>query len=207
MPFNTVDELCLAYKELEANGGSYSWATLDRALVIVCTAMPRHVRVDEVSVKINIINRMYGANLHLGAKDAVQKVAEKFVEGDVDVIASALQQCSKFSSETLPPILDTHEKLVMLARQVTNRIENSFVSKYLHFHFPDTVPIFDSHAYKASWKVAPPPESEFADYNKRLSCDYGYHCGAILQIVAKLREYGVQAPKLKLLDVLLYGTR
>jgi hypothetical protein len=208
MPFKNMEKFCAAYKQLEAKGGLYSWTALDRALIGVCSATPHHVRVDEVFAKVAIINRTYRANLQLGARDAEWKVAEQFVnKGAADAIIAPLRRFSKFSSEALPSLLDSHEKLAKLVQKITKTVQNAFVSKYLHFHFPDTVPIFDSYSYNASWGLAPPPESEFGQYDQRLTRDYGYHCGALLQIIGQLRERGVESPKVKLLDVLLYGTR
>ena len=102
---------------------------------------------------------------------------------------------------------DIPVKLVVIVK-VANRVENSFISKYLHFHFPESVPIFDSYAYDVSWQLAAAPTSEQrACYDKRVNWKYAYHCGALLEIMSTLQKYGVKLPSLKLIDVLLYGTR
>jgi hypothetical protein len=205
MPFRNIDDFCTAYQRLEAKAGMYSWAALDRALVNVCAASPLHVQVDEVSVKIAIINRMYRANLQYGAKDAERKVAEKFVKNHADAIVAPLRKSSNFSSKSLRYLLDAHEKLVDLTRQVTKKVHNSFLSKYLHFHFPSVVPIFDKYAYNASWELAPLPIAKYAQYDKRLNQDYACHCASLLQIMKELKDRDVKSPSVKLLDVLLYG--
>lgn len=204
MPFKDIEEFCASYKQLEMDGGAYAWAVLDRSLIGICSDLPLHVRVEEVFAKVAIINRTYRANLQCKIKDAEWKVAEKFVAEGADAIINPLRRFSKFSSDALLTVLESHEALLKLVRQVTQSVENSFVSKYLNFHFPDTVPLFDSNAYNASRKLAPLPESERTQYNQRLNRDYGFHCGALLQLIKSL---DVESPRVKLLDVLLYGDR
>ena len=206
MAFDNFEEFFLAYK-LQAENGCYSWSALDRAIMGVCSARPLHEDVGEVYAKIRIINRAYLANLQFGTQDAEWKLAEKFVECKVDHIIESVRPISNLTIKSLPILLDAHEALVNIAHQVTKKVQNSFVSKYLHFHFPDAVPIFDSYAYDAAWKLAEPPQSQFVLYDHRLNRDYGYYCGSILQIMAILSDYGVESPNLKLLDVILYGSR
>ncbi len=211
MPFKSIEEFCNAYQRLEMSGW-YEWAALDKMLVKVCSAAPDHKQVDEVFAKIAIINRTYRANLQLAASEAERKVAEQFVAGHVDKIIDPLHRISTFSSVVLSPLLDVHEKLAGLAGKITRKVNNSFVSKYLHFHFPRVVPIFDNISYANSWNLArvswedgSPPESEYRLYHRRKTCDYGYHCSALLRIIEELKGRKIAKPSPKLLDVLLYG--
>jgi len=207
MAKSAFDQFCQDYRRLESDSAAYSWSALDRALVHVCATTPLHTGTDEVYAKVRLINRAYLANLHFGTPDAEWKVAEKFVEGKADAVLDPLRSCCAFSPEALPQLLDSHEQFVKLTMQVTGKAHNSFVSKYLHFHCPEIVPVFDSYAYDAVWKVAQPPEAEFAHYEGRVNRDYGYYCGALLEVMKLLRDHGLKSPRLKLLDVLLYGTR
>ncbi len=59
MAFDDLEKFCAAYTRLEAQGGSYSWSALDRAIIGVCEAMPRHTDTGEAYAKIRIINRAY----------------------------------------------------------------------------------------------------------------------------------------------------
>jgi hypothetical protein len=169
--------------------------------------MPCHTAVDEVYAKIRLINRAYLANLHFGTRNAEWNVAEKFVKGKANAVITSIRSFSEFSPEALPKVLDSHEKLVKLARQVTGKVHNSFVSKYLNFHCPEVVPVFDSNASDAIWEAAQPPESEFSQYDRRVNREYCYYCCSLLELTRLLRNRGIEAPRLKLLDVLLYGTR
>jgi hypothetical protein len=207
MQLDSLEKLCAAYKSLEADGGHYSWSALDRALIAVCATMPLHDNIDEVYAKVRIINRAYLANLQFGAANAEWKVAEAFIKGTPDAVFAPLRSSSQFSLEGLPILLNAHENLIDLAYQVTGKVQNSFVSKYLHFHFPATVPIFDNLAYNAAWNLAQPPYSQSELYDGRRNRDYGYFCGALLRIMHELQTHGVESPRLKLLDVLLYGNR
>jgi len=175
--------------------------------VSLCADSPRHTSVKDVFAKVALINRGYRANLELGARDAEWKVAERFVKGRVDEIMAPLHKLSVFSAASLPVILDVHEQLARLASKVTARVENSFVSKYLHFHFVDLVPIFDRYAYERSWKLAPLPKADWPLYSRRKNYDYACHCASVLTVMNKLEEGGVKSPKLAIIDVLLYGDR
>ncbi len=199
----TFNEFCRAYKRLEANGGVYSWSGLDKALITLCQTNPRHVSRDDVYAKVRIINRAYLANLQFGVRGAEWEVAKKLVKEKADTMMAPLHQCSCFSVQTLPIVLGVHEKLVKLTHRVTKKLQNSFVSKYLHFHFPNAVPIFDKKAYEASWKLAP-AKSQLAKYDGCLNCDFCYHSHSILRIMNMLRKRRVNSPSLKLIDVLLY---
>jgi hypothetical protein len=207
MPYKSVAAFCAAYQRLEARGRAYDWVALDRALISVCSSTPRHVNADDVFAKVAIINRTYGANLHLAGRDAERKVAQQFVKESADRILSPLAGLSQFCARTISTVLDSHEQMTKLARKVTKRVNNSFISKYLHFHFPETIPIFDSYSYANSWAIAPLPKPEWAQYRQRLNSDYGYHCGAVLQLIGELRRRRVaDAPSVKLIDVLLFDS-
>jgi hypothetical protein len=185
---------------------TYWWEPQDRPVIWACTKeMPNHSNVNEVFAKVSLVNRLYRANLHMGAKSAEWKVAETLVNERFDMSLSALRALSAFDPASLPTVLDAHECLVKIARSVTERTENSFAAKYLSFHFPAVVPIFDNNAYATGWKlVGRRLSSEL--YTNRLNCDYGYHCEAILLLVDHLKEHGVNEPNLKLIDNVLYDS-
>jgi len=206
MRSKAIEKFCADYKRLEAKRDPYSWAALDRALGGVCADMPCHISVDEVFAKVAIINRTYRANLQLAAPEAEWKVAKQLVMARADRILDPLRRFSEFSCEALTTVLGSHEQLVKIAHKVTKRSQNSFISKYLHFHFPDVVPIFDSYSYDKTWTLAPLTEAEWAQYDRRLNRHYCFHCGSLLQIIDELQGRGVAAPSVKLLDVLLYGS-
>lgn len=207
MTSDALGRFCKQYKRLESDGASYSWSALDGALARVCSTMPSHTAAEEVYAKIRLINRAYLANLQFGTPNAEWKLAEKFVKGKADAVIAPLRSSRDFSAERLPKLLDAHEELVKLAAKVTGKVHNSFVSKYLHFHFPEAVPVFDNYAYDAVWRLAPAPESEYVRYENRVNCDYGCYCGSVLELMKLLRGRGIKSPSLKLLDILLYGMR
>jgi hypothetical protein len=199
-----LKSLCVTYVELERTG-EYPWSALHRMLRQICVGSPCHENENEVYAKIRIINRTYLANLQFGVEEAERKVAQEFIRGNTDSIVAALGRYTQLNRETLPAVLRVHEQLVMLAHRATGKAANSFVSKYLHFHFPDVVPIYDSKAYDLAWKLAPVPESEWIKYKGLVNVDYCCYCPSVVEILSELQTCGVKAPQLELLDFLLYG--
>ena len=200
MPVNTIDDFKSTYREV-----TYWWEPLDRPILRACREMPDHTAVEDVFAKIALVNRTYRANLQMGTKRAEWKAAERFVQSGVDNRIAALRTAAPFSSTTLSLVLEAHENLVDILKPLTGRVENSFVAKYLSFHFPSVVPIFDRNAYATSWRlvgarIAGIPHPNW--YNTK----YQYHCAALLILINELVQDGVQAPSLKLIDNVLYDS-
>lgn len=198
---NCVDDFVSGY----ASAGLW-WEALDRPILRACKEYPTHSDAREVFGKVALVNRAYRANLQMGVKDAEWKLAELLVNDNADKVISPLSCVSAFSRDTLETILAVHDDLVRLTYRVTNRVENSFCAKYLSFHFPEVVPLFDGYAYACSWRLMKErlPRGLYRD---RWNVDYGYHCEAVLALVEVLHERGIRKPVLKLVDSVLYGAR
>ena len=142
----------------------------------------------------------------MGVKDAEWKLAQLMVDNDFDKSISEALTLGSFSSSTLPSVIALHEGFVHLGRRVTKRIENSFCSKYLSFHFPKLFPLFDRNAYNASWELTGHRLSRGLYVGNR-NVDYAYHCEAILKLLTELHQHGVAEPDLKTIDYVLYSTQ
>ncbi len=182
------------------------WEALDRPILRACRERPEHSDPHEVFGKVALVNRAYRANLQMGVKDAEWQLAERLVRDNVDGLISPLNSVTTFTRDTLGTVLDVHEGLVRLTYKVANRVENSFCAKYLSFHFPGVVPLFDRYAYACSWRLMTEglPRGLYAN---RWNVDYGYHCEAVLALVEVLHKQGIREPVLKLVDSVLYGAR
>jgi hypothetical protein len=196
-----VAEFVERYRDTETD---YWWEALDRPIFRACSDSPQHLDAKEVFGKVALINRCYRANLHMGAKNAEWNLAGAMVKGRFDDVMERLQVVAGFSRDELPRILNAHEEFVRLAHDVTKRTENSFCAKYLSFHFPKSVPIFDSFAYNVSWQLEKDhiPTGLYAD---NWNVDYGYHCEALLRLIDALHNEGVANPDLKRVDYILYS--
>ena len=193
---------CEAYRDIEKKG-TYFWEILDRAIYGVCVEYPNHQSENEIFSKVALINRTYRTNLHFAGKDAEKKVAEAFVNV-LDARLTPLIHMTSLTTETLPILVGVHGDIVNILKKVTNRIENSFVSKYLHFHFPHTVPIYDQYAYDQSWRLFPIPKSEWSKWDDVINYDYRFHCASMVGLLDELRANCVASPSLKLIAILLY---
>jgi hypothetical protein len=138
--------------------------------------------------------------------DSEEKLASAMVDEGFDSIVSPLSGLSRFTSQTLTTVVGVHEKFVQLARAVTGRTENSFCAKYLSFHHPQAVPIFDHNAYNSSWRLMQDrlPKGLYKD---NWNIDYGYHCEAILHLTKALEDAGIRDYDLKQIDYVLYADR
>jgi hypothetical protein len=192
---------CANYQRRVAGPQPY-WFPLHAALCRLCEHMPHHQLAKDVYTKVRMINRAYLAGLGF-AREAEWKLAQRLANGQGDSILAAVPKRMRFSPEALPTVLDAHEQLVDLAFRVTRKIQNSFAAKYLHFHRPDTIPIFDRLAYNGGWRIARPSAQALSFCQAGRNYDYRYFCGSLIEIMEGLNRSGGSPPSLKWLDVLL----
>jgi len=195
----TMADFRAAYKH-----ASHTWEPLDKVLLDACTSKPDHTDVSEVFAKVALVNRVYRANLHMGGKDAEWNLAKKLATAKFDDVLTVLRPLT-FARETAPAIVEAHGKLVGLCESVTGRVANSFASKYLSFHVPDAVPIFDQYAYSSSWALVGKKCS--GAWATGINEDYGWHAEAVVLLVEDLQTHGVASPSLKQIDIVLYTAR
>ena len=188
----------------------YYFRSLDEAILYACRKNPYHNNEEEVFAKIALVNRVYGANLYryLGraGKEAEWRLAERFVQEKLDNKLLPLKDIRRFNRNSIDTIVQTHEKLVKVTYSITKKVQNSFCSKYLSFHFPKIIPIFDSYSYAASWNLVR-KQVKATRFDESWNYDYGYHCEAVLLLVEALLRSGIKNPDLKLVDCVLYGER
>jgi len=205
MKLKQIKDFIQAYRNVD-----YYFKPLDQAILRACRRNPRHNNESEVFAKIALVNRTYRANLDRyldrASKDAEWRLAEKFVHENIDNDLLPLKNIRRFNRNSLDTIVQTHEKLIQIVYTITKRAQNSFCSKYLSFHFPKTVPIFDSHSYDVSWHLIG-NQVKATRFDENRNYDYGYHCEAILLLVEVLLRRGIKNPDLKLVDCVLYGER
>src|SRR5262245_21802212 len=108
----TIDEFVEAYRKIAGPGASrdaaYWWREMDRVLTEMCRAHPDHEDVYEVFAKVSIINRMYRANLQMGANDPEWLVSQALVDNRADRIIAPLRTLDSFSATTLSAVVQVH---------------------------------------------------------------------------------------------------
>jgi hypothetical protein len=203
---NNLDEFVTRYKE-RARQGYADWESLDGVLLDTCQRFPHHQKKGEILAKVALINRVYGTQLEKANGRAEGGNAEYAIAGQmvgkVDVLIEELRVLNGFCADAVPKVLDVHHRLLQITHEATKRWEVSFCSKYLSFHAPKVVPIFDKKASGVSQKLVPLGKNFMYDITRR-NVSYARHCYAILGLVNKLQDSGETEPNLKLIDFVLY---
>lgn len=196
----TIKEFLEAYKKYDPTNDYYH-RYIDRAILWLFNRYPGHKSLEQVFAKISLVNRVYRANMERRKKEGEWKLAELLVENKFDDVITPLTRIPKFDSKALPEIVKVHSCFVTLAKKTIRIKATSFCSKYLHFHFPKIVPIYDSKSYETAWELV--GKEVFINHSN--AGDYEYFCLAILKLIEKLRRFeGVKNPNLKIIDHILY---
>ncbi len=133
------------------------WTFGNRMLYRMCQEYPAHEEVSVVAGKMLLIGRSYAAAVERRvipsasdriATDAFYElyVAPALIASKIDSKLRQIQQHPEFSVQSLPLVLDAHHHLVAIMQRLVNQSKRSLASKYLHFHAPAQVPIYDSIA-------------------------------------------------------------
>ena len=191
-----------AYKR---TGGKYSFKYLDEAIYGLCKKYPAHLNEEQVFAKIVLVNNVYRTNIHMSKSEAEWKLAGYYVKEKIDKYLSPLKDIKQFNQDTSEKIINTHGELMRITKRALGRNEVSFCSKYLNFHFPNIIPIYDSRANKSVWEYIGNSLNHL-DYEDNINAEYAYYCAAILEMIDVLKKCGVRKPSLKIIDVLLYDT-
>lgn len=199
MSKTTIKEFLEAYKKYDPTNDYYH-RYIDQAIFWLFEKYPNHKSPEQVFAKISFVNRVYRANMERRKKEAEWKLAELLVANKFDDIVAPLKRIQKLNSKTLPEIIKVHSRFVTLSKKTIRIRATSFCSKYLHFHFPQLIPIFDRNAYKTARRLV---GNEIGTSYSEVG-DYEYFCRAILALVEKLRSQGIRSHNLKTFDYLLY---
>jgi hypothetical protein len=218
----TIHEFVSAYRHLQqardVRDAGFQWRIeLEGVLRRVCDAWPNHTNQNlwGVRARVVLVDQYLNANLggydeascrakaSCASKGIQREVAEQLVEQGTDDIIRPLTRVATFDADSLPIIINVHASIVKVVQLVTNRREQSFCAKYLSVPFPNTVPRLDSKAEAVSERLVGHliDRSRFEDATNR---KYAQHCQRILLLMGELRNGGVVAPELLLLDHLLW---
>ncbi|WP_288363195.1 hypothetical protein [uncultured Spongiibacter sp.] len=116
----------------------------------MCKDRPLHTDLDTVCGKLWIIGRAYSASIERksGKDFKIENAAKLLINSGLDDAIQNLKSVGRPNSENISRILATHKLLTDLFGSATGIEKRSLASKYLHFHVPESVFIFDSIANK-----------------------------------------------------------
>ncbi len=121
----------------------------------MCTERRYHDDIDTIKSKLWIIGRAYSAAVErkAGPEFRIETVATMLKESDIDKNIDELLKIDRTNNENLDVLLNAHYSLTKTLKNATSMAKRSLASKYLHFHAPRAVFIFDSIANKKIRKL------------------------------------------------------
>lgn len=137
-------------KELEES----PWDWGNSVLYNMCKNEPYHRDIGKAFGKMWIIGRSYSASIERGAgvhrENSIdfysEKVGPMLVNSELDSWIKELKKIKRITHDNSELLLEIHLNFVKEIKSITNKNKRSLASKYLHFHAPDSVFIYDSIA-------------------------------------------------------------
>ena len=127
----------------------------NEVLYRMCSERPLHDDIDTITSKFRIIGRAYSAAIERGAGNEfkIETAAALIKNSEIDAHISKLKNIDRPTHENLGILLTAHKYLTDVLKSSTGIEKRSLVSKYLHFHAPRAVFIYDSIANNKVRKI------------------------------------------------------
>ena len=119
----------------------------------MCKQFPFHRNDSEIIGKVWLIGRAYAASIERN-RNRKKKVSDDFFREEVtpifrngnafDNLLKDARPLKKLDDKCIDIVLKTHKDVTRFIRRITGDDKRSFISKYLHFHFPNLFFIYDS---------------------------------------------------------------
>jgi hypothetical protein len=118
----------------------------NQILYKMCKERPLHNDIDTISSKLWIIGRSYAASIErkAGQNFKIEDAAKIIKESGLDQHIENLNKIGRINKSNLDTLLYAHDYLMQLFKKATGVEKRSLASKYLHFHAPKSVFIYDS---------------------------------------------------------------
>lgn len=144
----------------------------DEVLYRMCKEKPLHNDIDIIQSKLLIIGRTYSAAIErkAGPDFRMENAAEILRDSDIDKHIGLLRKIKRVKKCNLGTLLCAHKYLTDVMHEATGLNKRSLASKYLHFHAPKAVFIFDTIA-KRNIRGLIPPRTRFT-YNGTYDDEY-----------------------------------
>jgi hypothetical protein len=132
------------------------WHQVDECLYGFVSQHPDHGEVEYVYAKVCLVNRVYRAYVHL--KISESELAKHLSE--LDWLDGKIRELNGYPNrdlddESLDKVVACHGSLLEMGREWARADLDSFFSKYLHFHSPKVVPIYDNRAWDTLEEYVP----------------------------------------------------
>ncbi|EGR1425131.1 hypothetical protein D8X77_17940 [Vibrio vulnificus] len=120
----------------------------NEVLYRMCAEKPLHNDIDVIASKLWIIGRSYSASIErkAGSNFDIRDAAEIIRKSKIDSKIANITVIERPDLNNLNVILETHSYFLKLLKEATGIEKRSLASKYLHFHAPKAVFIYDSIA-------------------------------------------------------------
>lgn len=120
----------------------------NEVLYRMCAERPKHSDVDTVAGKLWIIGRSYSAAIErkAGKGFKIEKAAKLLIDSDIDDHVERLRKIERLNGSNINILLGAHKHVTDVLAKATGIEKRSLASKYLHFHAPNSVFIYDSIA-------------------------------------------------------------
>ena len=179
------------YKKFSTKNDS-KWTFGNKILYKMCEENPKHTDPDVIVGKIWLIGRSYAAAIERrkGAKQETDNFYFDIVAPNMKRIGRKLDKKISTllkSSSDIESLLTTHKFLTDEFNKITNLQKRSLASKYLHFHCPEKVFIYDSRANKAINKLV--TLSDKTILNNLSSTKYDNEYGKFVWKVLELKHF------------------
>ena len=169
------------------------WNFGNNILYDMCEKNPRHNNADVIIGKIWLIGRSYAA-----AIERRRNVTSSNDDFYYDVVApqmikigilldKRIQKLTSAKTNYVNELLATHKYLTDVFSNITGLEKRSLASKYLHFHVPSKVFIYDERAKRAVQKIVHRPNKSIL--KEMPSAEYDAEYGDFICRIFELKEF------------------
>lgn len=189
------------------------WEYGNSVLYRMCEEEPDHKQIDVIVGKIWLIGRSYAVAIER-RKNAVvvgddfyyDVVAPKLLDigPELDDRITRLRKSKGLIRDEIKLVLSTHKFLIDIFYELTGLEKRSLASKYLHFHCPEKLFIYDSRVRVAIKKLVKRPDKGILTNVSDYDPEYGDFVCRMLELQEYLDEqFGVYELPRKLDSFLL----
>jgi hypothetical protein len=136
------------------------WDTGNTVLYRLCAREPKHTKDAVIVAKLWLIGRSYAAAIERGVSGKYSgdklytQLATRVLKGSkIDTILAGVRALRRPEVDT---VALAHKAIVKVFRRISGHDNPSLASKYMHFHCPRIVYIYDSRAMSAIRRVTKP---------------------------------------------------
>lgn len=162
---------------------------------------PSNTNKDVIASKLLIIGRTYAAALErVQDKDIkinYNAVAKKIIDNKIEQDINALKTEKNIDENTILKVASLHYKLTKIFEKDTKIDKRSLASKYLHFHLPNIVFIYDQRVKttigkfvkgKVNIKDYPKIQEKLQKNKEEIDREYTYYCLKAFVIYNELKN-------------------